>query len=73
MTRAFVPDCFSEVHTTSNKVEFLRAWFTQYAVQPADTVLINDSGSERRALEAEFAGIRCLAPWNLDALGWRRR
>jgi hypothetical protein len=73
MTRAFVPDCFSEVHTTTNKVEFLRAWFTQHAVQPADTLLINDSGSERRALEAEFADIRCLAPWNLDALGWRRR
>lgn len=73
MATAFVPDCFAEVHTTTNKVDFLREWFAHSGVEPADTVLINDSGAERRAIEAEFADLRCLAPWNLDALGWRRR
>lgn len=73
MAKAFVPDCFTEVHTTCDKVDFLRAWFARSGVQPADTVLVNDSGAERRAIEAEFADVRCLAPWNLDALGWRRR
>ena len=66
-------DCFVEVHTTTHKVDFLRAWFVQRGVSPGETVLINDSGSERRALESEFADLRCLAPWNLETLGWRRR
>ncbi|MBU6160384.1 MAG: ATP-grasp domain-containing protein [Myxococcales bacterium] len=73
MATAFVPDCFVEVHTTTHKVDFLRAWFVQRGVSPGETVLINDSGSERRALESEFADLRCLAPWNLETLGWRRR
>lgn len=66
LARTRLPDFFERVVSTEDKVAVVRALVDELDVDPARTVMINDSGAEKLLFERELPAVRTIAP---DAIG----
>jgi len=72
MRAAFIPHVFERVDTTQDKVAMLRAWVDASEIAPSDTLMINDSFPENRALMSAFPELRVITPEATSVLAVER-
>jgi carbamoyl-phosphate synthase large subunit len=71
LERALVPAAlFEEVVSVPDKLPVLASWLGDTGWSVHEVLVVNDSGSERLAMQAAFPGLRCIGPESLEALGW---
>lgn len=66
--RLYLPPLFVAVRSAADKLAALPEIIAQYGLDPARTVVINDSVSENLAIQSAFPKLRTFMPDALDAL-----
>ncbi len=68
ITQLYLPPLFVTVRTVPDKLVALPQIIDQYGLDPARTLIINDSVSENLAIQSTFPKLRTIMPDALDAL-----